>query len=131
MESIREIYRVGQGPSSSHTMGPAKASRMFLEKYPAADHYRVTLYGSLAATGKGHLTDEAVLYTVRRGGAAGRKGDTIGALICANFGCSRNARQLPPAYHKGTDLDALREQRVAELRRKVHGFVDEVLSTEE
>jgi len=61
MESIREIYRVGQGPSSSHTMGPAKASRMFLEKYPAADHYRVTLYGSLAATGKGHLTDEAVL----------------------------------------------------------------------
>lgn len=61
MESIMEIYRVGQGPSSSHTMGPAKASRMFLERFPEADHYRVTLYGSLAATGKGHLTDEAVL----------------------------------------------------------------------
>lgn len=77
-----------------------------------------------------NLTDEAVLYTVRRGGAAGRKGDTIGMLICANFGCSRHVRQLPPAYHKGTDLDRLREQRIDELRRKVHGFVDKVLSTE-
>ncbi|MCX2713642.1 FBP domain-containing protein [Mycolicibacterium sp. J2] len=77
-----------------------------------------------------NLTDEAVLYTVRRGGAAGRKGDTIGMLICANFGCSRHVRQLPPAYHKGTDLDRLREQRIDELRRKVRGFVDKVLSTE-
>lgn len=78
-----------------------------------------------------NLTDEAVLYTVRRGGAAGRKGDTLGALICANFQCSQHVRQLPPAYHKGTDLAALREQRVGELRRKVHGFVSEVLSTED
>ncbi len=77
-----------------------------------------------------NLTDEAVLYTVRRGGAAGRKGDTIGALICENFECSRNVRQLPPAYHRGTDLAGLREQRVGELRRKIHGFVNEVLSTE-
>jgi hypothetical protein len=78
-----------------------------------------------------NLSDEAVLYTVRRGGAAGRKGDTIGTLICANFGCSRNVRQLPPAYHKGTDLDGIREQQVGKLRRKVHGFVNEVLSTED
>lgn len=78
-----------------------------------------------------NLTDEAVLYTVRRGGASGRKGDTIGALICANFGCSRNVRQLPPAYHKGTDLARIREHQVGELRRKVHGFVNEVLSTED
>jgi hypothetical protein len=78
-----------------------------------------------------NLTDEAVLYTVRRGGSAGRKGDTIGALICANFGCSRNVRQLPPAYHKGTDLESLRADQIAELRRKVRGFVNEVLSTEE
>ena len=77
-----------------------------------------------------NLTDEAVLYTVRRGGAAGRKGDTLGTLICANFGCSGNVRQLPPAYHRGTDLDLIREQRVEELRSKVHGFVDKVLSTE-
>ena len=78
-----------------------------------------------------NLTDEAVLYTVRRGGAAGRKGDTIGTLICANFGCSRNVRQLPPAYHKDTDLQRLRGQQVEQLLRKVHGFVDKVLETED
>jgi len=76
------------------------------------------------------LTDDAVLFTVRRGGAAGRKGDTIGALICANFGCSRNVRRLPPAYHRDTDLDRIRGARVEDLRRRVHGFVDRVLATE-
>lgn len=60
MESIRSIYRIGKGPSSSHTMGPRKAAEQFLEKYPDAYQYRVTLFGSLAATGKGHLTDKAV-----------------------------------------------------------------------
>jgi L-serine dehydratase len=61
MESIREIYKIGQGPSSSHTMGPAKAAKRFLELEPIAANYRVYLYGSLAATGKGHLTDVAIL----------------------------------------------------------------------
>lgn len=60
MESIKNIYRIGNGPSSSHTMGPKKASEQFLEKHPAAHRFRVTLYGSLAATGKGHLTDFAI-----------------------------------------------------------------------
>lgn len=60
MESIREIYRIGQGPSSSHTMGPAKAAKRFLDSNPDAASFRVYLYGSLAATGKGHLTDVAV-----------------------------------------------------------------------
>lgn len=60
MESIREIYKIGQGPSSSHTMGPAKAAKSFLSRYPDAAFYKVYLYGSLAATGKGHLTDVAV-----------------------------------------------------------------------
>ncbi len=60
MESIRELYRIGQGPSSSHTMGPAAAAKIFLEKNPRAVAYQVTLYGSLAATGKGHLTEEAL-----------------------------------------------------------------------
>lgn len=77
-----------------------------------------------------NLTDEAVLYTVCRAGAAGRKGDTIGTMICANFGCSRNVRRLPPAFHKDTDLQRIREQQIHELRRKVHGFVDNVLSTD-
>ncbi|MDP4186077.1 MAG: serine dehydratase beta chain, partial [Bacteroidota bacterium] len=56
MESIREIYRIGHGPSSSHTMGPRKAAEIFLKEIPDASRYQITLYGSLAATGKGHLT---------------------------------------------------------------------------
>lgn len=60
MESIRELYTIGKGPSSSHTMGPRKASEQFLAKYPDAFKYKVTIFGSLAATGKGHLTGEAI-----------------------------------------------------------------------
>ena len=56
MESIREIYRIGHGPSSSHTMGPRRAAEAFLGRAPGAASYAVTLFGSLAATGKGHLT---------------------------------------------------------------------------
>ncbi len=61
MESIKEIYKIGNGPSSSHTMGPAKASRIFKEKNPEAGSFHVILYGSLALTGKGHLTDKAII----------------------------------------------------------------------
>ena len=60
MESLRELYRIGRGPSSSHTMGPSFAAQRFKEAHPEADSFRVTLYGSLAKTGKGHLTDTAV-----------------------------------------------------------------------
>ncbi len=56
MESLRELYKIGLGPSSSHTMGPHNACKRFLERNPNAHRYEVTLYGSLAATGKGHLT---------------------------------------------------------------------------
>lgn len=61
MESLRELYRIGRGPSSSHTMGPGHAAQMFQEAFPQADGFKVTLYGSLAKTGKGHLTDTAVI----------------------------------------------------------------------
>lgn len=61
MKSIKEIYRIGNGPSSSHTMGPKKAAQLFLQRIPDARKFTVTLYGSLAATGKGHLTDAAIL----------------------------------------------------------------------
>ncbi len=57
MESLRELYKIGRGPSSSHTMGPERAAKVFIEKFPGAVRFIVTLYGSLAATGKGHLTD--------------------------------------------------------------------------
>lgn len=60
MESIKELYRIGHGPSSSHTMGPRLAAEQFRARTPAAAGYRVTLFGSLAATGRGHLTDAAV-----------------------------------------------------------------------
>jgi L-serine dehydratase len=60
MESIRNIYRIGYGPSSSHTMGPRTAAERFLSLHNDASLYQVTLYGSLAATGKGHLTDKAI-----------------------------------------------------------------------
>lgn len=56
MESIKEIYKIGHGPSSSHTMGPRKAAQQFLSQTKDAVSYKVTLYGSLAATAKGHLT---------------------------------------------------------------------------
>jgi L-serine dehydratase len=65
MESIKEIFKIGKGPSSSHTMGPKKAAEMFRELTPEASSYVITLYGSLAATGKGHLTDVALLETLR------------------------------------------------------------------
>ncbi len=65
MDSIRYIYKVGYGPSSSHTMGPQKAAVLFKEKNPDASSYKVTLFGSLAATGKGHLTDVAVMHTLK------------------------------------------------------------------
>ena len=58
--SIRELYRIGTGPSSSHTMGPRRAAEMFQQRNPECKYFRVTLYGSLAATGKGHLTDVAI-----------------------------------------------------------------------
>lgn len=61
MESIREIYKIGTGPSSSHTMAPRYAAEQFLARNSDAHHFQVTLYGALAATGKGHMTDEAIL----------------------------------------------------------------------
>ena len=64
MKTIREIYRIGYGPSSSHTMGPRKAAEIFLERYPDAAKYQAHLYGSLSATGKGHLTDAAIIDVI-------------------------------------------------------------------
>lgn len=61
MKSLKELFRIGNGPSSSHTMGPKHAAELFSEKYPQSASFKVTLYGSLAATGKGHLTDVAIL----------------------------------------------------------------------
>ena len=64
MKTLKELYRIGIGPSSSHTMGPRNAAEQFLARHPEAKSFEVTLYGSLAATGKGHMTDRAILDTL-------------------------------------------------------------------
>ena len=60
MKSIRDIYKIGVGPSSSHTMGPARAAKIFRSENPNADAFRVILYGSLCKTGVGHGTDRVL-----------------------------------------------------------------------
>lgn len=64
MYSLKEIYKIGNGPSSSHTMGPKNAALYFLQKYPNCNKFIVYLYGSLALTGKGHLTDAILIDTL-------------------------------------------------------------------
>ena len=64
MKSIREIYKIGKGPSSSHTMGPERAALLFMKRHPQADRFQVTLYGSLSKTGVGHGTDRVLLDTL-------------------------------------------------------------------
>ena len=64
MKSIREIYKIGKGPSSSHTMGPERAALYFISQYPQASRYEVILYGSLNKTGIGHGTDRVLLDTL-------------------------------------------------------------------
>ncbi len=60
MKSIKDVYKIGTGPSSSHTMGPAKAMKIYAEAHPRVEKYEVVLYGSLASTGKGHGTDRVI-----------------------------------------------------------------------
>lgn len=64
MYSLRELYKIGNGPSSSHTMGPKMATEEFKNNYINADKFKVILYGSLALTGKGHLTDYIIKKTL-------------------------------------------------------------------
>ena len=64
MRSVKNIFKIGIGPSSSHTMGPAFAAKRFLASNPSVESITVTLYGSLSKTGKGHGTDRAILDTL-------------------------------------------------------------------
>ena len=65
MDSLKELFKIGNGPSSSHTIGPERAAKKFKERTPDADKYIVELYGSLALTGKGHLTDWIIVETLK------------------------------------------------------------------
>lgn len=77
-----------------------------------------------------NLSNEVVFYGAKRAGASGRKGDTVGTLICANFGCSVNARKHPPVAYVGFDVDAAREKQITDLRAHAQGFVRAVLGDE-
>ncbi|GIQ88713.1 hypothetical protein KIPB_011026, partial [Kipferlia bialata] len=70
MQSLKYLYRIGLGPSSSHTMGPRRAALRFLRRNPECRAYKVTLYGALAATGKGHMTDKAIIGGLQGEGAS-------------------------------------------------------------
>lgn len=65
MESLKELFRIGYGPSSSHTMGPRAAAERFIKEHEGIKEVHVTLFGSLAATGKGHLTDKAIIDVMK------------------------------------------------------------------
>jgi len=65
MQSLTKLYRIGPGPSSSHTMGPTRAAKRFLGRHPDCKFFRCTLYGSLALTGKGHQTDTAIINALK------------------------------------------------------------------
>jgi hypothetical protein len=69
------------------------------------------------------LPNDVVLFSAKRAGDAGRKGDTVGTLVCANFECSKNVRKLPPLAYVGFDRDAARDRRIEMLRENVHGFL--------
>ena len=74
-----------------------------------------------------HLPNDVLLYSAKKAGAAGRKGDALGSLICADFECSTNVRKLPPLAYLGFDAEAARQQRILVLQDRAAAFVRAVL----
>ncbi|MGW9113238.1 FBP domain-containing protein [Microbacterium sp. NPDC055683] len=72
------------------------------------------------------LAHDVQFFAARKAGAAGRKGDVIGTLVCADFACSQNVRKLPPLAYEGYDREAAREARIERLRAHVRAFVREL-----
>lgn len=77
------------------------------------------------------LRNDVQLYAARKAGAAGRKGDTVGTLICAEFGCCRAVRMLPPLAYEGYDRELARDLRIVRLQEHVAAFVGAVLGSEQ
>ncbi|MDQ1130574.1 FBP domain-containing protein [Microbacterium sp. SORGH_AS_0888] len=111
----RRAYLVAQGPEG-------RAVGILLQRAEAAPHARAQCSWCRDVT----LPNDVVLYAAKRSGAAGRKGDTVGVLICEDFQCSRNVRRLPPLAYEGFDREAARDRRVAELRQLVATFAAEL-----
>ena len=74
------------------------------------------------------LRNDVQLYAARKAGPAGRKGDTIGTLVCTEFGCSKNVRVLPPLAYDGYDRELGRELRILKLQEHVSAFIAAVRS---
>jgi hypothetical protein len=72
------------------------------------------------------LPNDVVFFAAKRGGAAGRRGDTLGTLVCANFECSINVRRTPPLAYEGFDRDAEIARRIASLQQRVRDFAERV-----
>lgn len=72
------------------------------------------------------LRNDVQFFSARKAGAAGRNGDTIGTLICENFGSSANVRRLPPLAYEGYDRELARDLRMLRLREHVAAFVGEL-----
>ena len=101
MESLKELYKVGRGPSSSHTIGPERACTLFKERNSQADFFRITLYGSLAKTGKGHGTDNVIKKTFSP------------VDCCIEFNCVENNLPHPNtmelvSFREGVELERTR-----------------------
>jgi hypothetical protein len=73
------------------------------------------------------LPNDVVLFTAKRAGAAGRRGDTVGVLVCESFQCSANVRKPPPVAYLGFDVQAARQQRIRTLQERAAGFAAAVL----
>jgi len=74
------------------------------------------------------LPNDVVLFTAKRAGAAGRKGDTVGVLVCESFQCSHNVRRTPPVAYLGFDVEAARQERIRTLQDRAAGFAAAVLA---
>ncbi len=101
MQTIRELYKIGNGPSSSHTMGPKRAAIWFKEKNKDADRFNIYLYGSLAFTGKGHLTDKIILDTL--------KPIETNVVFDKKFKCEKHPNTMDlVAFKSGKEIDRAR-----------------------
>ena len=72
------------------------------------------------------LRNDVQFFAAKKAGPAGRNGDTLGVLICANFGCSANVRRLPPLAYEGYDRETARDLRILRLQEHVEGFLHEL-----
>ncbi len=117
MQSIKELFKIGNGPSSSHTMGPKRAVEMFKQINPTADKFKIKLYGSLALTGKGHLTDYIILETLK-------PKETI-IEFDNNFECTVHPNTLDMFAYKNEKLiDKMRVYSVGGGTIKIEGTSD-------